>query len=35
VVKWLLGYVRSHTFSLFGWYRIVAGVVLLVLASRG
>jgi len=22
VVKWLLGYVRSHTFTLFGWYRI-------------
>ncbi|MBM3848607.1 MAG: undecaprenyl-diphosphate phosphatase [Verrucomicrobia bacterium] len=34
VVKWLLGYVRSHTFSLFGWYRIVAGIVLLLLASR-
>jgi undecaprenyl-diphosphatase len=22
VVKWLLGYVRTHTFTLFGWYRI-------------
>jgi len=34
VVKWLLGYVRSHTFSVFGWYRIVAGVGLLILAYR-
>lgn len=28
VVKWLLTYVRSHTFNLFGWYRIVLGGVL-------
>ena len=32
-VKWLLGYVRTHTFFLFGWYRIglaaVVGVMLL------
>jgi undecaprenyl-diphosphatase len=35
VVKWLLGYVRSQTFSVFGWYRIIAGVGLLLLAYRG
>jgi len=30
VVKWLLTYIRSHTFNLFGWYRIVlAGVLFL------
>lgn len=29
VVKWLLGYVRSHTFTVFGWYRIVAGLALI------
>ncbi len=29
VVKWLLGYVRTHTFHVFGWYRIVIGIVLL------
>jgi undecaprenyl-diphosphatase len=34
VVKWLLGYIRSHTFAPFGWYRIFAGAVLLLLASR-
>ncbi len=28
VVKWLLHYVQSHTFSIFGWYRIVLGGVL-------
>ena len=32
-VKWLLGYVRTHTFVLFGWYRIalaaVVGIMLL------
>ena len=27
-VKWLLGYVRTHTFVLFGWYRI--GLALLI-----
>jgi undecaprenyl-diphosphatase len=32
VVKWLLHYVRSHTFTLFGWYRIaLAGVLFLLL----
>jgi undecaprenyl-diphosphatase len=32
VVRWLLGYVRSRTFSPFGWYRIGLGLVWLVLA---
>jgi len=31
VVKWLLTYVRSHTFSIFGWYRIVLGGFLFLL----
>jgi undecaprenyl-diphosphatase len=30
-VKWLLGFVRTHTFKGFGWYRIALGVVILVL----
>jgi len=35
-VKWLLRYVQTHTFNLFGWYRIVLGIgiFLLLLASR-
>jgi undecaprenyl-diphosphatase len=31
VVRWLLRFVRTHTFIGFGWYRIVAGAMLLVL----
>lgn len=33
VVKWLLRYVQSHTFSGFGWYRIILGTALLLLIS--
>ena len=33
-VKWLLRYVRSHTFTGFGWYRIGVGVLLLLLWVR-
>jgi len=25
IVKWLLGYVSSHGFALFGWWRIILG----------
>jgi undecaprenyl-diphosphatase len=31
-VKWLLRYVQTHTFSAFGYYRIVLGIVILVFA---
>ncbi len=34
-VQWLLRYVQSHRFTVFAWYRIVLGAVLLALASRG
>lgn len=30
VVKWLLTYVQTHTFQVFGWYRIVLSLVILV-----
>jgi undecaprenyl-diphosphatase len=30
-VKWLLRYVQTHRFTVFAWYRIVAGVALLAL----
>lgn len=30
VVKWLLGYVSRHGYALFGWWRIVVGVVAMV-----
>jgi len=29
VVKWLLGFVQSHTFKVFGWYRIGLGLAIL------
>lgn len=29
VVKWLLSYVRNHSFEVFGWYRIAFGLVVL------
>lgn len=29
VIKLLLGYIRKHDFTIFGWYRIVLGVVVL------
>ncbi len=32
VVKWLLRFVQTHTFTGFGWYRIAAGAVILLLA---
>ncbi|MBX3731968.1 MAG: undecaprenyl-diphosphate phosphatase [Verrucomicrobiae bacterium] len=28
-VRWLLGYVRHHTFAVFGWYRIALALVVL------
>jgi len=31
-VKWLLRFVQGHTFVVFGWYRIVLGVLILVFA---
>jgi undecaprenyl-diphosphatase len=31
VVKWLLGYIRHHTFIPFGWYRIAIGLAILLL----
>jgi undecaprenyl-diphosphatase len=32
VVKWLLHYVQNHTFTVFGWYRIVLGALMLIMA---
>lgn len=35
VVRWLMRYIQTHDFSLFGWYRIAIGAVMLLLATRG
>lgn len=29
VIKFLLGYIRKHDFKIFGWYRIILGIVVL------
>lgn len=31
-VKWLLRFIQTHTFEVFGWYRIAVGIALLLLA---
>ncbi len=28
VVKWLLSYIRTHTFTVFGWYRVVLSLLI-------
>ena len=33
-VRWLLHYVRSHTFVPFGWYRVVLGLAILLLLRQ-
>ena len=35
VVRWVLGYLSNHGFALFGWWRIVVGLVSLGLLSLG
>jgi undecaprenyl-diphosphatase len=35
VVRWLLRFIRSHTFVGFGWYRIVLGLLMVALAYGG
>jgi undecaprenyl-diphosphatase len=35
VVKWFLGYVQTHTFVAFGWYRIILSVLILVAVFAG
>ncbi|MBQ1393792.1 MAG: undecaprenyl-diphosphatase, partial [Lachnospiraceae bacterium] len=29
VIKWLMGYIKKHDFKVFGWYRIVLGIIVL------
>lgn len=30
VISFLMGYIKKHDFKVFGWYRIVLGIVVLV-----
>ncbi|MBO9571922.1 MAG: undecaprenyl-diphosphate phosphatase [Chitinophagaceae bacterium] len=34
-IKFFIGFLQKHGFKLFGWYRIIAGVILLVLIGMG
>ncbi len=34
-VKFFIGYLQKHGFKLFGWYRIVAGLIVLLLLQQG
>ena len=34
-IKFFIGFLQKHGFRLFGWYRIIAGIVLLVLIWKG
>ena len=33
-VKWLLRYIESNTFVVFGWYRIAIGLILLIITFK-
>jgi undecaprenyl-diphosphatase len=35
VIKFFIGFLQKHGFKLFGWYRIIVGITLLILISRG
>ena len=35
VIRFLMGYIRKHDFQVFGWYRIVLGVVVLLCGLAG
>ena len=30
VIRWFLSYIRTHSFTVFGWYRVVLGTVLII-----
>ena len=30
VIKFLMGYIKKHDFQIFGWYRIVLGILVLI-----
>ena len=29
VIKFLMGYIKKHDFKVFGWYRIILGIIVL------
>ena len=35
VIKFLMGYIKKHDFKVFGWYRIILGVIVLICGIVG
>ena len=35
VIKFLMGYIKKHDFTVFGWYRIALGILVLLLPVIG
>ncbi|MBQ2155515.1 MAG: undecaprenyl-diphosphatase, partial [Clostridiales bacterium] len=35
IIKQLMAFIRKHTFSCFGWYRIGLGILVLILGAAG
>ena len=35
VIKFLMDYIKKHDFQVFGWYRIVLGILVLVFGAVG
>ncbi len=35
IIRWLMGYIRKHSFKVFGYYRIALGIVVLILGAVG
>jgi undecaprenyl-diphosphatase len=31
VIKWLIGYVKTHSFTVFGWYRIIFSIIVFII----
>lgn len=35
VIRFLMGYIKKHDFKVFGWYRIVLGIIVLICGFVG
>ena len=35
VIKFLMGYIKKHDFKVFGWYRIILGIIVLLCGFAG
>ncbi|AZZ60132.1 undecaprenyl-diphosphate phosphatase [Oenococcus sp. UCMA 16435] len=35
VIKWLLKFIQTHDFKVFGWYRIILGILVIILGTIG